>query len=118
MFWLLGEIPVDWNVESLLRRRRTTSGTPLSCALLLTLQVVVANCRALTTTCLRLDPSQARLNSAFRELISPGSDVLDLMSSWASHFDGLSLNKVRRLPRNSTALAHRGGSHGFLLIFL
>jgi len=118
MFWLLGEIPVDWNVEPLLRRGRTISGTPLSCALLLALQVAVANFCALTTTCLRLDPSQARLNSKFKEFISTGSDVLDLMSSWASHFDGLSLNKVRLLPRNSTALAHRGGSHGSLLIFL
>jgi SAM-dependent methyltransferase len=54
-----------------------------------------------------IDPDTiAKLSDAYREFLPPGSDVLDLMSSWVSHLpDDLSLGRVAGLGLNEAELA-------------
>ena len=50
----------------------------------------------------------AALTSWYAEVLAPGSDVLDLMSSWVSHLPGaeaLSLGRVVGLGMNAAELA-------------
>ena len=48
----------------------------------------------------------AALTAAYRELLAPGSDVLDLMSSWVSHLpDDLPLGRVAGLGMNEVELS-------------
>lgn len=53
------------------------------------------------------DATVAALTAAYRELLPPGSDVLDLMSSWVSHLpEELELGRVSGLGMNEPELAH------------
>ena len=48
----------------------------------------------------------AALTTAYRELLAPGSDVLDLMSSWVSHLpEELAFGRVAGLGMNAQELA-------------
>jgi len=52
------------------------------------------------------DETVAALTAAYRQLLAPGSDVLDLMSSWVSHLPGeLTLGRVAGLGMNEEELA-------------
>jgi SAM-dependent methyltransferase len=52
------------------------------------------------------DATVAALTAAYRELLGPGADVLDLMSSWVSHLPAeLELGRVAGLGMNEEELA-------------
>ncbi len=52
------------------------------------------------------DATIAALTGVYRELLKPGADVLDLMSSWVSHLPGeLELGRVAGLGMNAQELA-------------
>ena len=51
------------------------------------------------------DATIAALTSAYRELLAPGADVLDLMSSWVSHLpDDVAYGRVAGLGMNAQEL--------------
>ena len=60
------------------------------------------------------DASIRALTAAYRELLVPGSDVLDLMSSWVSHLpEGVGFGRVRmaeEMRRRTCRTARSRGS--------
>lgn len=62
------------------------------------------------------DATVAALTEAYRECIAPGSDVLDLMSSWVSHLpEDLELGHVSGLGMNEEELAGNPRLDDFLV---
>jgi SAM-dependent methyltransferase len=52
------------------------------------------------------DATIAALTAYYREVLAPGADVLDLMSSWVSHLpEGLPLGRVAGIGMNAAELA-------------